>query len=541
MRHIISFFRRQNFPFSKLIILVTMSFLLSLLALAQPEVLRRITHAISIKDGKVLQGILVSAIAIAVLLIGMSFWRDIYMIKTSNAYQQILSRKMIDHLLMAELETIQNIQFGDVATAFTRNVERYVNTALEAILLLSKGFFSLLITFIYMCVIEWRLALCILVYNMVIRFLAVFVERKIKKNELEVTKAVQASGNLLSSLMQNMLMVHVYSNWDFFKNKWRNTEQQVMNLNWKNFVWQNGFQDFIWAFSKLAEFVIVYGVGAWLNVKGQTDISILLSFVFVNDLFTIGINDISYSMVNRAQAEAYQLSLEEILSMEIQEHTSAKEEKTPVEKDKPFAVRFDHVFFAYGGHRVLEDVSFCIRPGEKVLIKGTNGQGKSTLLKLMAGLYSSQKGKIYYGEYCISDWQQKQLAEVRGYMSQHSNILSGGVKENISVSSQVDEDRVASVLKKLKLYEIMHNNPNSLSMGEQQRVNIGRTFYKGRKGLLLCDEIFSNINQEYREMILKELRDNFTEATVVMITHEKVDFVFDRVFEVNNGIVTEVG
>ena len=543
MKRIVGFFREQSLPFRNLLILEGIFFLLSLLSLVQPEVLRQATDALSSGDGEKLKRTLILAVVMAVLGIGVSFLRDIYRIRTGNRYQQILSERMMERLLAAKMEVLQGKQFGDVATAFTRNVERYVNTALEAILLLSRGAFALVLTFLYMCVIEWRLAVCVLVYNLVIRFFAIFVERKIRRNEQALTASLQESGNLLSSLLQNMLMVRVYSNRDFFRSRWERTERKVMRAGWKNFVWQNGFQDFIWAFSKLAEFVIVYGVGAWLILMGESDISILLSFVFVNDLFTIGINDLSYAMVNRAQAEVSQTSLEEMLSLESADDGAEVDAEVAAASEKHengcagVGVQFDQVSFSYGERRLLEDVSFYIQPGEKVLLQGPNGQGKSTLLKLIAGLYHPQEGKIHVGDCCTAEVSQRQLTQQYGYISQHSNMLSGSVMENLAVSRQVDEKRAEGILERLKLSGVLRHDPKSLSMGEQQRLNIGRAFYQPTKGLLLCDEIFSNVDGENRQLILQELRERYAEATVIMITHEEVDFAFDRVLEVSGGQV----
>ena len=70
---------------------------------------------------------------------------------------------------------------------------------------------------------------------------------------------------------------------------------------------------------------------------------------------------------------------------------------------EPFSITFDRVSFGYGDFQILRNVSFTIRPGEKVLIKGGNGQGKSTLLKLILGLYRPKEGRILFGETYLPD------------------------------------------------------------------------------------------------------------------------------------------
>lgn len=526
-------------------ILESLFILLSLLSLAQPEVLRRATAAIQDGNGEQLGKVLIFAAVTAVVGIVLSFLRDICKADTSNRYQQQLSGNLLDKVLSARMEALSGRQFGDISTVFTRNVERFVNAALESILLLSTGIFSLALVFIYMCLVEWRLACCVLVYNLIIRFFAVFVERKMKRNEEELTDSLKKSSNLLVSLLENMLLVRIYSNRDFFQKRFAAREREVWHTGWKNFVWQNGFQDFIWAFSKLAEFVIVYGVGAVLILRGQTDISILLAFVFVNDLFTIGINNLSYYMVNRAQAEACLDSLTEILELpgEPEKAVHLDRESAPADSAAPIAVRFQDVTFSYGEGLapVLENVSFEIRAGERIQLAGPNGQGKSTLLKLIAGLYHPQQGHIFYDDGSGDGWNEGVRQEDMAYISQHSNILEGNVCENLAVSHQVDRKRAECVLKELQLSAVVDNPPENLSMGEQQRLNIGRSLYRGERGIVLCDEIFSNVDQVNRERIKRQLTEFCRTATVIMITHEDVGMEFDRVLEVSGGKVRVSG
>lgn len=506
-----------------------------LCTLAQPEVLRRATGAITGKDMQGLVNSLFFALVAGLLFVLSCFFRDIWLRKSQNYYEKEIGSRMLKGLLNTKMSRLGRKKFGDVSTALIRNGELFVSSGISAITDGSSGYFALILTFTYMCIIQWQLALAVLVYNLVIRVFAVFVERKISKNAVEASEAVKQSANQLSAVLKNMLMVRIYSNRDFFGSRTKKREKAVMKTGWKSFVWTNGFQDFIWAFSKMAEFVIVYGVGAALIYSGISDMSILMTFVFANDLFTIGINSISYYMQSRAESGAYMDSINEIL----EEKETENEQNLSLSKESAL-VSFKNVSFSYGEKSILNNASFTIAEGEKVLLKGANGQGKSTILKLICGLYRPDGGEVYYGGKALSGVNIASISQVCGYISQHSNILEGDLISNLALSNTGDSQRAQGVLNRLSLGHSPAASPKGFSMGEKQRLNIGRAIYRGGHKLLLCDEIFANIDKENREAVLKLIKEDYKNATVIMISHEDIPYEFNRVLSVENGGVREV-
>jgi ATP-binding cassette subfamily B protein IrtA len=535
MMGIFKFLKSIHVDRTKLFLLLPMIFLISFLTLAQPEVLRRATAAIMAKNMDELISALIIATIAAVLFIVISFFKEVYLRKTQNYYEKELGNRLVNKLTHTKMNKLSKKGFGDVSTSIIRNSELFVSSIVNTVSNGSSGYFSLILTFAYMCLIQWQLALCILVYNIVIRFFAVFVERKIKKNTVEASDAMKESGNNLSALLRNMMTVRIYSNKDFFISKVKAKEKAVMNTAWRSFVWSNGFQDFIWAFSKLAEFVIVYGVGAILISTGYSDMSILMTFIFTNDLFTIGINSISQYIQSKSEYEAYKDSVMEILG-----ETELEQEPENNFSNFNGEIIFENVSFSYNDKAILNSASFKINSGEKVLLEGDNGEGKSTILKLICGLYRPQSGKIYYNGTDICGINITSISKKCNYISQHSHLLEGNIQQNIVLSNHFDETDVNDILQKLNLEDCINTSPQNLSMGEQQRLNIGRAIYKSSGKILLCDEIFSNIDKDNRQAVMSALLECYKDSTVIMISHEQVMCKFDRILHVGNGKVTEV-
>ena len=132
------------------------------------------------------------------------------------------------------------------------------------------------------------------------------------------------------------------------------------------------------------------------------------------------------------------------------------------------------------------------------------------------------------------------MREKYGYISQHSHMLDGTVTDNLTLSKELDKQKVDHILDRLKLSHTKYTDPQRLPMGEQQRLNFGRVLYRDACNLLLCDEIFSNIDKDNRHMVAKALTDKFPTATVVLISHEDVPYRIDRILHVENTNVVEV-
>lgn len=519
-------------PLTKLTVL---SLFISLLNLAQPEVLRWATSAIVDQDSRMLVLVIIFAFVAAFIYMSLNYIKDISTKGAQNNLEQSFGSLLFKRFINVKMIKLGEMQFGDIAATIIRSVEMFAESTVNYVSTVSSAYFSLAITFAYMCFVQWQLALCVLVYNLVIRFFAQFVEHKMKKNSKELTATMKESGNELSALLRNMLVVRIYSNADFFRERVKSRETAVRKAGWKRFVWSNGFSDHIWAFSKLAEFLIVYGVGAVLIYHGISDISILMTFVFANDLFTIGINNLSYSIDAKADAQAHRENLENLLDESDLEDEPLQELKNPRGD-----IEFQNVSFGYGDRLVLDHVSFVIHPGEHILLQGPNGQGKSTILKLLSGLYRPKSGKILWGGEDIGQINIDALRKVSGYISQHSHILDGNTIENLMLASDPQKEKALSILNMLDLSHCITTDPKHLSMGEQQRLNIGRTLYRDSCYLLLCDEIFSNVDRDNRQNIAELLERMFPAAAAVLISHEDVPYRIDRTLRVENGRVVEV-
>ena len=189
------------------------------------------------------------------------------------------------------------------------------------------------------------------------------------------------------------------------------------------------------------------------------------------------------------------------------------------------------------------DITFEIEKGELVIILGSSGAGKSTVLNILGGMDTNDEGKVIIDGKDISNYNAKQLTAYRrndvGFVFQFYNLVSNlTAKENVELASEIvaDAKDAEQTLIDVGLGKRINNFPAQLSGGEQQRVAIARAVAKNPK-ILLCDEPTGALDSKTSRDVLGFLKQlNGEGNTIVMITHDNtIAMEARRVVRIKDG------
>jgi ATP-binding cassette subfamily B protein len=220
-------------------------------------------------------------------------------------------------------------------------------------------------------------------------------------------------------------------------------------------------------------------------------------------------------------------------------------------------VVFDDVSFGYHpSAKVLEHVSFHLRPGETLAIVGPTGSGKSTLLRLLLRLFDVESGRIIFDGQDIRDLNLKNLRSAISVVSQDVYLFQGTIRENVSYGQpQATEEQIIEAMRDAGALDLLTALPGGLdamvgergqrlSGGERQRVAIARSLLKLISGasILALDEATSHLDNETEAAVKRSLRKAASGKNVIMIAHRLSTIrSADRILVLERGRVSEEG
>ena len=190
--------------------------------------------------------------------------------------------------------------------------------------------------------------------------------------------------------------------------------------------------------------------------------------------------------------------------------------------------------FKYAGRDevLLKDVNLKINKGDKVAIIGESGCGKSTLLKLMMRFWDVKKGTIEIDDKNIKTIPTKGLRKAQSLVSQETFLFNDTIENNLKIGKKdASREEVINACKKASIHDFIETLPNgyetnvgeigsNLSSGEKQRLGIARAFLHNPQVLIL-DEPTSNLDTLNEAQILKSIKEESQDKTVIMVSHRK--------------------
>lgn len=205
-----------------------------------------------------------------------------------------------------------------------------------------------------------------------------------------------------------------------------------------------------------------------------------------------------------------------------------------------YDISINNLNYSYNKYQnVLKSVNLNIKEGEFVLLQGASGSGKSTLCSILNKYITDYTGDILFGTMNYKDLSIKTIRDNIVYVGQNENIFTGSIKENITFGNKVSDlnfDKICKICKvddvankKTFSYEsLIGSDEGNISGGEKQRIILARAVLKDFNVLIL-DEALSEVDIKLELEILKSIRENYKDKTIIYISHKKYSNIFDKV------------
>lgn len=292
----------------------------------------------------------------------------------------------------------------------------------------------------------------------------------------------------------------------------------------------------------LFPFLTLYLLGAFFALNGELSIGELIAISFYINILTEAIDQLqSYTEKKKKYLSGYH-RIQDILNLQdnITEGLYLQKGNTDI------ILQFQNVHFQYAeGQKVLENVSFEISKGSKLLVLGASGKGKTTLIRLIAGLYRPNIGEISAYTDVYSDVGKLLSISIA---AQESILFTKSIKDNIKmVNPFISEKEYHKICKLVEIEDLIcdGNSQNktvadigsNLSKGQMQRIALARALAK-EADLYIFDEPISGLNHWMQNRVTTNIMNYLKDKTVIVISHTtELYSLFDKIYTVNNRTV----
>ena len=271
--------------------------------------------------------------------------------------------------------------------------------------------------------------------------------------------------------------------------------------------------------------VLIYCMGAWLTLKHECTAGIMISssIIMGRALSPIQMGMGSWKMTVEARGAYKRLNA----------LIKGSTEKEPMSLPDPEGkLEAEAVTIAINGRYILKNINFSLNPGEVMGLIGPSAAGKTTLSRVILGLWPSMGSKVRLDGADIFQWDHEELGKFIGYLPQDVELFPGTVKDNIARMGEADSDKVVEAARKAGVHELVLQLPEGydtniggaaaqiLSGGQRQRIALARAIYDNPK-LVVLDEPNSNLDDVGEQALMYTLNMLKKDGvTTIIITHK---------------------
>ncbi len=309
------------------------------------------------------------------------------------------------------------------------------------------------------------------------------------------------------------------------------------------------------AFSSLSRFmrqalqVAMLATGAWLVIHQSATIGVMIAATILLGRALAPVEQAISGWKSLVDARSAYGRLDKMMPDEADE-PAATELPAPLG-----AISVERVVFGFPGQDrpIIKNVSFELTPGEALAIVGPSAAGKSTLSRLIVGVWKPAAGVVRLDGADISKWPRERLGPYVGFLPQTVELFAGTVSENIARLGEIDSQAVINAAMRANAHDMILRLPHGydtpigdsgafLSAGQRQRVALARALY-GSPRLVVLDEPNSNLDSEGETALIDAIRSLKDEGvTTIVVTHRTpILAAMDKVILLRDGMIEKQG
>ncbi len=462
-----------------------------------------------------------------------------------------LRRDVFAHVSRMPLTFFDKNPIGRLVTRVTNDVRTLDEMLSNGLIQLLQDFFVLGGIIIMMLLFNWKLALIVFTVLPVVYLLFRIFMKKTRIIYREVRKKIAKINSALSENISGVKIIQLFNQYKRKKAEFAEINKEYYKQSMSQMRLFAFFRPLINSMRRVAVAILLW-FGGGLILDNVITLGVFIAFISYLDRFFEPINRLSekFNILQAAMAGTERIF--DLMDKKPEDFRSKYHRKN----GKAFKgeIEFKNVWLAYNNDDyVLKDVSFKIKPGEKVAMVGHTGAGKTSIISLIAGLYPFQKGNIFIDG---KDQKELSLEDIRkniGIVQQDVFLFSSTIKDNIVLNNKdISDEDIERVAKYVNVDKFIDSLPekymepvmergSTFSVGQRQLIAFARVLAYN-PAIFALDEATSNIDTETEALIQDALKKLMENRTSIIIAHRlsTIQHV-DRIIVFHKGRTVEEG
>ncbi len=462
------------------------------------------------------------------------------------------------HLQRIDVQYYDRNPVGRLMTRVTSDVDALNDLFTSGVVTIFGDVFSLVGIMAIMLTMNWRLALVAFSVLPLIVVVTQWFRRNVRESYRTVRGYIAQINAFLQENLTGMSTVQLFRREAVNFNRFDEIDRKHRDANFESIFYYSVFYPAIEVVASLASALIIWYGGAGV-LRDVLTLGGLVAFLQYSQRFFRPISDMSekFNVLQAAMASSeriFRLIDEPIVIRQPEHPARLAHGSGPEGAAKVGHIVFDHVWFAYNGEDyVLRDVTFDVKPGQRIGIVGATGSGKTTLINLLLRFYDVTKGRITVDGVDIRELDLEDLRGLFSLVLQDVHLFSGTIAENIRLGRHdIDDERVRGAAAAVHASAFIERLPDAyqtavaergstLSVGQKQLLSFARALAFDPRVLIL-DEATSSVDTETELLIRDALQVLMAGRTTIAVAHRLSTIQdMDRILVFHKGQLREAG
>ncbi|MEK4877712.1 MULTISPECIES: ABC transporter ATP-binding protein [Paenibacillus] len=471
--------------------------------------------------------------------------------KISAKIRNELRLDMMRHALALPQSYFDRNHSGDLLSRFTNDNQSVGNATGEVMIDLIRNPLLALAAFGYLLYINWLLALICFAMGPLMFLTGKIFGSAMRENSVKIQTNMSKITSFLHDILGSSMVFKSFSIERRLMKQYQEHSENITSEELKRGRIEGAtgsFSSFLGNFT----FLLALVVAGYFVAKGSLEVGAMIAFIQLMNYLVMPFSSLPGLINSMQQSLGAAGRIFEVLDSPVEVETLPEVDTKQPEFE---SLVMSSISFSYPGaeRQSINKISLELQKGAQMAVVGPSGGGKSTLFKLLLGLYEPDEGEVIINGQRINEMSLAKLRSYFSYVPQEAGLYTGSIRDNIrNGNPEADEQEILEALRKANAYDFVMELPEGLdtdigeegsrlSGGQRQRLSIARAILRNAP-ILLLDEATAALDNESEKLVQQAIRKLMGDKTTLVIAHRLSTIQnADIILVMENGEIVESG